>query len=171
MGFLPSCGCISTVVWQQHLKFNEGLGELHKVAALCFEQILETTPYKIAAIRPLISHLTSHPRKANKTCWALLENQERTHNRHSPVDSYAWMYQNWPTNKYLRISAQCGHWIQSSEPARSYGFRDGWQDEVKRIQLWLDDDDDDDENAQRLECSPMARETWVQSQVESYQRL
>ena len=25
--------------------------------------------------------------------------------------------------------------------------------------------------AQRLECSPVARETWVQSQVESYQRL
>ena len=25
--------------------------------------------------------------------------------------------------------------------------------------------------AQRLECSPMARETWVQSQVESYQKL
>ena len=25
--------------------------------------------------------------------------------------------------------------------------------------------------AQRLECSPMAREIWVQSQVESYQRL
>ena len=25
--------------------------------------------------------------------------------------------------------------------------------------------------AQRLECSPMAKETWVQSQVESYQRL
>ena len=25
--------------------------------------------------------------------------------------------------------------------------------------------------AQRLECSPMAQETWVQSQVESYQRL
>ena len=25
--------------------------------------------------------------------------------------------------------------------------------------------------AQRLECSPMVRETWVQSQVESYQRL
>ena len=25
--------------------------------------------------------------------------------------------------------------------------------------------------AKRLECSPMARETWVQSQVESYQRL
>ena len=24
--------------------------------------------------------------------------------------------------------------------------------------------------AQRLECSPMARETWVQSQVESYQK-
>ena len=25
--------------------------------------------------------------------------------------------------------------------------------------------------AQRLECSPMAQKTWVQSQVESYQRL
>ena len=25
--------------------------------------------------------------------------------------------------------------------------------------------------AKRLECSPMARETWVQSQIESYQRL
>ncbi len=25
--------------------------------------------------------------------------------------------------------------------------------------------------AKRLECSPMARETWVQSLVESYQRL
>ena len=32
-------------------------------------------------------------------------------------------------------------------------------------------DDDDILSAQRLECSPMARETWVQSQVESYQRL
>ena len=31
--------------------------------------------------------------------------------------------------------------------------------------------DDPGTLAQRLECSPMARETWVQSQVESYQRL
>ena len=37
-----------------------------------FEQILEASPDKTAAVQPLIPHLTNHPRKMNKTCWSLL---------------------------------------------------------------------------------------------------
>ena len=44
--------------------------ELHKNAVFCFEQILETVPDKIAAVRPFTSYLKNHP---NKTSWALLE--------------------------------------------------------------------------------------------------
>ena len=42
----------------------------------CFEQILEAAAYQTAAVKPLTSHLTSHPSKMSKTCWALLEKKE-----------------------------------------------------------------------------------------------
>ena len=34
---------------------------------MLFEQILEATPYKTAAVWPLTSHLMNHPSKINKT--------------------------------------------------------------------------------------------------------
>ena len=46
MGTLPSCSCVSTIVWQHHLNFNEVTVEKakwkqHKDAMWCFEEILE----------------------------------------------------------------------------------------------------------------------------------
>ena len=64
MWFLPSCGCINTIVWMHHLYANKMKGEkvgweLYKNAT-CFEQILKATVYKTATVRPLTSHLTIH---------------------------------------------------------------------------------------------------------------
>ena len=51
MGFLPSCGCVGTTAWMYHLDSREMheekvRGEQHKNITCCFEQILETAPYK-----------------------------------------------------------------------------------------------------------------------------
>ena len=59
-------GC-TTLALTKHLekKLN---GIYTRIAACCFEQILEAGPYKIAAVQPLTSHLANHPNKMNKTC-------------------------------------------------------------------------------------------------------
>ena len=44
-----------------------------------FEQILETTTHKIAAVQPLTSHLIKLPSKTNKTRSVPQEKQNRTH--------------------------------------------------------------------------------------------
>ena len=54
---------------------------MHKDAKSYIKQILETTSQKTAAVRPLITNLESHPNLANKTCWTLLTDLGRTHNR------------------------------------------------------------------------------------------
>ena len=57
MGFLPSCGYVSTSIWMHHLDTNEihekARWELHKNATCCFEQILEAA--QTAIERPPIS--------------------------------------------------------------------------------------------------------------------
>ena len=73
-GFLPSWGCVGTIVWMPHLDANETHREkarwkLRKNAMCCFEQILKATPYKTKSVRPLTFYLTN---KTNKTCWTLL---------------------------------------------------------------------------------------------------
>ena len=78
MGFLPSCDCVSTTVLMHYLDSNETHGEkgrwkLHQNATCYFEQILEATFYKTAAVCPYASHLTNHPNKRNKTCGEQLE--------------------------------------------------------------------------------------------------
>ena len=60
--------------------------ELLKNATYCFEQILEATPYKIVAVWPLISHLTSHPGKMNKICEVLLEKQGQIYKQPCSMD-------------------------------------------------------------------------------------
>ena len=47
--------------------------ELHKNAKRFFEQILEATSHKTAAVWPSTSHLWSHSNQANKTCRTLLD--------------------------------------------------------------------------------------------------
>ena len=47
MGFLPSCGYVSTTEWMHQLDANEKSSkELYKNAMRRFEQILETTLHK-----------------------------------------------------------------------------------------------------------------------------
>ena len=55
---------------------EKAIWELHKNVMCCFEQILEATPHKTLAIRPLTSHLTNYPSKTNKPRCALLEKNE-----------------------------------------------------------------------------------------------
>ena len=50
----------------------------NKNVMCCFEQILEATPLKTAAVRPITSHLTSHLNKTNKTYEARLKKQEQS---------------------------------------------------------------------------------------------
>ena len=85
---------------------------------------------------PLTIHLTNYPGKTNKTCWALLKKQEPTHNQHSPVDSYTWTHQNWPTSKDLYSSALCEHYMQSRWPTK-IGTDNGreWRESVLSAQL------------------------------------
>ncbi len=71
MGFLPSSGYVNTTVWMHHMDASETYKEKasceqHKNATCLFEQILEVTPEKTAAVRPLTSHLTNHPRRAGQ---------------------------------------------------------------------------------------------------------
>ena len=80
--------------------------ELHKNAICSFEQILEATPYKIAALRPLTSYPTNHPSKISKTCWT-------SQDQHSPMDSYIWTHQCWLICKNLHTSDLCRHWMLS----------------------------------------------------------
>ena len=77
-GFLPNCGCVHTIVWMHHLETNKKHREkakwkLFKNAVCCFDQILETTFCKTAAVQLLTFHLKSHPSKTKKTCRTLLK--------------------------------------------------------------------------------------------------
>ena len=54
----------------------------------CFEQILEATFHKTAAIRPFTSHITNHLRKTNKTLGSMLKKQGRTHKRRYSMEPY-----------------------------------------------------------------------------------
>ena len=55
MGFLPSCSCVNTTAWMHHMDTNKmhrkkARRELCKNAMSYFEQILEATPHKTAAV-------------------------------------------------------------------------------------------------------------------------
>ena len=59
--------------------------ELLKNASYCFEQMLEATPHKTAAVQPLNSHLKT---KMKKTWKILLEKQEWTHKWHFSMETH-----------------------------------------------------------------------------------
>ena len=68
MGIIPRILLVRTIVRLYHLDSNQmpeekERWELHKDAACCFQQILKAAHYKIATVRTLTSHFTSHPIK------------------------------------------------------------------------------------------------------------
>ena len=72
MGILPSCSCVSTTVWLNHLAIKEMFGDKSKLkllkdAACSVEQILEGAHYKRAIGQPLTFHRANHLRKMSKT--------------------------------------------------------------------------------------------------------
>ena len=79
--------------------------ELQKDAACCLEHVLEVAHNKTTAVRSLTSHLTNHPRKMNKICWALLEKLGQIHNLHS-----SWISSRGHTSVYRRAKT-CIHQI------------------------------------------------------------
>ena len=95
--------------------------ELHKNDMGCFEQILEAALRKIAAVWPLTSYLTNHPRWTRHTrhCWRskdkLISNVflwTPTHGMPVLADQQGFM------------SVLCRHWMQS----RGLSNRNGWRE-------------------------------------------
>ena len=59
--FLPSGGRVNTAIWMHHMDADKTDGDkawrqLHKNAVRNFEQVLEVTPHKIAAVPPTSHH-------------------------------------------------------------------------------------------------------------------
>ena len=64
--FLPSGGCVDTVIWMHYMDANETSSEkawrkLHKNAARNIEQILDATPNQIVALEPPTTHHDNYP--------------------------------------------------------------------------------------------------------------
>ena len=58
-----------------------------------YTEMLRALLNKSTALRPLTSHLTNHPRKTNKTCGTLMEEQGRRHMEYFPKDFHIWTCQ------------------------------------------------------------------------------
>ena len=93
MGFLLSCGCVSTIIRMHHLDANKTHGEKDRWNYISMlRAILNkycTIPNKTAAVWSLTSHLTNHLSKTNKTCWVLQREIAKKINRSScAVNNY-----------------------------------------------------------------------------------
>ena len=93
--------------------------DLHENAMSYFEQILEATPHKTAAVQPLTSHLKNHTGKTNKMWDAAGE--ARTN--YSVTFFYGPLYMDGPglVGQQELTSALCGHWILFGGPAKNNG--------------------------------------------------
>ena len=118
-------------MWLHHLDINKALWEkvrweLHKDTAYHFQQILEVTLYKTAAVWPLTSHLINHPSKMNKIWWLLLRKQL------SPMDTHVWSHQCWLIKTYIyQLCVNTG--CRLEEMPRMMDNRDGWWERGMRI--------------------------------------
>ena len=61
-------GCTT---WTNEMDGNKTRWELYKNTTCCFEQMLEATHHKVAAVQPLTSYLTTYPRwrRHVANCW------------------------------------------------------------------------------------------------------
>ena len=101
--------------------------ELH----YCFEQILETTPHKTAAVQPLTSHLKNHLRRTRyaRHCW---RNQDELI---SDILLWTPIYEHttvgWPARTYLhQLCADTGCILENLQRAMN---RDGWGERTREI--------------------------------------
>ena len=100
--------------------------EFHNDTTCCLEQILEATPSKIVTVWPLTSHIIDH---SNKTCWTLLEKQERTHKWRSSMNSCISTGQCWQASKHISsvriqncsIEDQPDRWMVGMDGRREFG--------------------------------------------------
>ena len=128
IGILPSCRRVSTVGWLHHLNFNKTPGEktgwgLHKDAACCFKQILETSPYKTTVVQPLTAHHSNHLSKMSKIGWW---------NKNKLVSGiHLWTHQCWPTRKPYIDQFCTVTWCHLEDLARAMTNKDRWQKRVK----------------------------------------
>ena len=101
--------------------------ELHKNVTCCYEQILEATLHKIAAVRPLTSHHTKHPGKKSKTYWRSKDKVK------SDVLPWTPTHRNtsWLISKNLQLCMDTGCCLD--DLPRVMANRDRWQEELKGI--------------------------------------
>ena len=58
--------CVDTALWMHYMDANEmygekALGQLHKNATSCIEQVLGARPHKTIAVRPPNTHCENYP--------------------------------------------------------------------------------------------------------------
>ena len=85
----------------------------HEDAVYCLEQTQGAALYKTVTVQPLTTHQTNHLSKMSKASWAPLVKLGQIYKRYSPLDSYIWTYQCWPTSIYLHLFALCWYLILS----------------------------------------------------------
>ena len=89
-------------LWSLGVKFT---WELHKDAWCCFQQILETAPYKTAAVLPLTAHLTNIQVRQTWRTGHCCSYKEQLISGIFPMDYSIWTHQCWPASKNLHTSA------------------------------------------------------------------
>ena len=132
--FFQVHGGINTIVSMHHIDTDKmhrekAKQELHKNATSYVEQILETTPHKTTAERPLTSHLSNHTSKIYRT---LLEKQGQIYKWCSPMDPFTWPWQCWLTSKNLQqfcVDTGCN----LEDLLGVLDDRDGWKESGKSV--------------------------------------
>ena len=79
-------------ILQHYIYTNKTHRKLHLNAMCCFDQIIEVTYHKTAAIWPFIIHLKNHLSKMKKRCWTQLERRGWFYRQHLFIDPNTWIW-------------------------------------------------------------------------------
>ena len=130
---LSSCSRVNAIARLHHMDFDEMLGEkldrnTTRMLRAVLKKIMETATYKIAAIQPLISHLSNHPNKTNKRRWKQLKRLGQTRKWPSLGNSYIWIHKCWESSKNVYSSTLGKHWRRAEDQLRMMADRDSWRE-------------------------------------------
>ena len=80
--YLPRCNYVNTTVWMHHKDANKthrikASWEPHKNTPSYLKQILEATPHKTTAVRPLTSYRKNHPSKTKNYMGLMWRSQDK----------------------------------------------------------------------------------------------
>ena len=81
--------------------------QLHKNAASNIEQVLDASPNKAAAVRPLTARHENYPNQTNRTRRTLLEKWGGAHKWCTPIDPFTWPSKSKATSSNLHTAALC----------------------------------------------------------------